>query len=280
MDAVNRALDSASHAIWGETHPQHQQHGEEPLSGVQGRGTATDPYDAGNREDPTGNNSSPLSPAINEEVESQLGSGPADGSTGFASANIPSAATADEPSYGTDLSALDSALNRSRIPEGRRIGSNPLGTGEGDMEATTGIHSGLGQAERTSINPTMMMAGGVGGGGALAGTSAAAAEAAGLGAGGHDSGPSFEQRAQGAAGGGSSDGGGGYGGRGEQHSKEALMGPQSPPPRAEYDFEKELDAGRTAKDSAQEAKTSVQNQPRQHSSAMSKVKERLHLRHK
>lgn len=140
------------------------------------------------------------------------------------------------------------------------------------MEATTGIHSGLGQAERTSINPTMMMAGGVGGGGALAGTSAAAAEAAGLGAGGHDSGPSFEQRAQGAAGGGSSDGGGGYGGRGEQHSKvecpepgddiyadegepetkvsqEALMGPQSPPPRAEYDFEKELDAGRTAKDS-------------------------------
>ena len=118
--------------------------------------------------------------------------------------------------------------------------------------------------------------GGGGGGGALAGTSAAAAEAAGLGAGGRDSGPSFEQRAQGAGGGGSSDGGGGYGGGGggggEQHSKvecpepgddiyadegepetkvsqEALMGPQSPPPRAEYDFEKELDAGRTAKDS-------------------------------
>lgn len=136
------------------------------------------------------------------------------------------------------------------------------------MESTTGIHSGLGQAARTSINPTMMMAGGVGGGGALAGTSAAAAEAAGLGAGGRDSGPSFEQRAQGAGGG----GGGGYGGGGEQHSKvecpvpgddiyadegepetkvsqEALMGPQSPPPRAEYDFEKELNAGRTAKGS-------------------------------
>lgn len=135
------------------------------------------------------------------------------------------------------------------------------------MESTTGIHSGLGQAARTSINPTMMMAGGVGGGGALAGTSAAAAEAAGLGAGGRDSGPSFEQRAQGAGG-----GGGGYGGGGEQHSKvecpvpgddiyadegepetkvsqEALMGPQSPPPRAEYDFEKELNAGRTAKGS-------------------------------
>ena len=142
------------------------------------------------------------------------------------------------------------------------------------MEATTGIHSGLGQAARTSINPTMMMAGGVGGGGVVAGTGAAAAEAAGLGAGGRESGPSFEQRAQGAGGGGGGgDGGGGYGGGvGEQHSKvecpepgddiyadeeepetkasqEALMGPQSPPPRAEYDFEKELDAGRTAKDS-------------------------------
>lgn len=50
MDTVNRALDSASHAIWGETHPEHQQHGEEPLSGVQGQGSATDPYDAGNRD--------------------------------------------------------------------------------------------------------------------------------------------------------------------------------------------------------------------------------------
>lgn len=189
------------------------------------------------------------------------------------------------------------------------------------MESTTGIHSGLGQAGRTSINPTMMMAGGVGGGGAMAGTSAAAAEAAGLSPGGREAGPSFEQRAQGAGGGGSDGGGGGYSG-GEQHSKvecpepgddiyadgeepetkkatqEALMGPQSPPPRAEYDFEKELNAGRTAKESgmfaffevhvhadadipcvtAQDAKP-AQSQPRQHSSAMSKVKERLHLRH-
>lgn len=50
METINRALDSASHAIWGETHQQHQQHGEEPLSGVQGQGQATDPYDAGNRD--------------------------------------------------------------------------------------------------------------------------------------------------------------------------------------------------------------------------------------
>lgn len=50
METINRAFDSASHAIWGETHPEHQQHGEEPLSGVQGQGKATDPYDAGNRD--------------------------------------------------------------------------------------------------------------------------------------------------------------------------------------------------------------------------------------
>lgn len=46
METINKALDSASHAIWGETHPQHQ----EPLSGVQGKGKVTDPYDAGNRD--------------------------------------------------------------------------------------------------------------------------------------------------------------------------------------------------------------------------------------
>ena len=47
---VNNTLYSASHAIWGETHPEHMQHGEEPRSGFQGRGSIADPYDAGNRD--------------------------------------------------------------------------------------------------------------------------------------------------------------------------------------------------------------------------------------
>jgi len=58
--AVQNASTAASNAIWGTGEQQQPQserteqivaarHGEEPLSGIQGRGTATDPYDAGNK---------------------------------------------------------------------------------------------------------------------------------------------------------------------------------------------------------------------------------------
>lgn len=51
METVNKYVNAASTVIWGEgTSPQAQQHGEEPISGVQGKGRATDPYDAGNRD--------------------------------------------------------------------------------------------------------------------------------------------------------------------------------------------------------------------------------------
>jgi hypothetical protein len=51
METVNRYVSAASNVIWGENgSPQAQQHGEEPISGVQGKGQATDPYDGGNRD--------------------------------------------------------------------------------------------------------------------------------------------------------------------------------------------------------------------------------------
>jgi hypothetical protein len=54
METVNRYVNAASTAIWGEngssSNPHNLQHGEEPISGVQGKGGVTDPYDAGNRE--------------------------------------------------------------------------------------------------------------------------------------------------------------------------------------------------------------------------------------
>ncbi|EAW13122.1 uncharacterized protein ACLA_015640 [Aspergillus clavatus NRRL 1] len=58
MEAVQKAIYDTTSGIQNlafgtqpETTPCTQQHGEEPLSGVQGRGTATDPYDAGNRDE-------------------------------------------------------------------------------------------------------------------------------------------------------------------------------------------------------------------------------------
>jgi hypothetical protein len=55
METVNKYVHAASNAIWGQDGTPNatqttQQHGEEPLSGVQGSGDATDPYDAGNRD--------------------------------------------------------------------------------------------------------------------------------------------------------------------------------------------------------------------------------------
>lgn len=51
METVNRYVSAASNVIWGENGSPHaQQHGEEPVSGVQGKGQATDPYDGGNRD--------------------------------------------------------------------------------------------------------------------------------------------------------------------------------------------------------------------------------------
>lgn len=47
MDTVNRVYHAASHAVWGE---EEAKSGEEPVSGETGKGTATDPYDAGNME--------------------------------------------------------------------------------------------------------------------------------------------------------------------------------------------------------------------------------------
>ncbi|KAL4735334.1 hypothetical protein BDV11DRAFT_196200 [Aspergillus similis] len=68
METITHAVQSASNALWNEVDalrggqqtqteqrvPQQQQHGDEPMSGIQGKGTVTDPYDAGNRDDQLG----------------------------------------------------------------------------------------------------------------------------------------------------------------------------------------------------------------------------------
>lgn len=53
METVTKVVHAASTAIWGEGNDNQstQPHGEEPISGVQGKGAANDPYDAGNRDE-------------------------------------------------------------------------------------------------------------------------------------------------------------------------------------------------------------------------------------
>jgi hypothetical protein len=53
MDAVNKVVNAATAALWGDGSTAQQQttpHGEEPIAGVQGKGNFNDPFDAGNRE--------------------------------------------------------------------------------------------------------------------------------------------------------------------------------------------------------------------------------------
>ncbi|KAL1976547.1 hypothetical protein VTN31DRAFT_2829 [Thermomyces dupontii] len=68
-ESVNKIIDSGKKAIWGEETPQIA-HGEEPVSGIQGQGTATDPYDAGNRDEQP--NAPPVEAGAEEKASSPV----------------------------------------------------------------------------------------------------------------------------------------------------------------------------------------------------------------
>ncbi|CEJ58666.1 hypothetical protein PMG11_07316 [Penicillium brasilianum] len=51
MEAVSKVVNAATTALWGDGSTVQQQHGEEPIAGVQGKGNFNDPFDAGNREE-------------------------------------------------------------------------------------------------------------------------------------------------------------------------------------------------------------------------------------
>ncbi|KAL4941058.1 hypothetical protein BDV06DRAFT_195249 [Aspergillus oleicola] len=64
METVQNAVQNASNAVWNGvdalrgTNQQNEQrvnqNGDEPMSGIQGKGTVSDPYDAGNRDEQIG----------------------------------------------------------------------------------------------------------------------------------------------------------------------------------------------------------------------------------
>jgi hypothetical protein len=57
METVNNVVNAASKAIWGEQNPQtatgNETAGQEPVSGMQGKGSADSPFDQGNASEPT-----------------------------------------------------------------------------------------------------------------------------------------------------------------------------------------------------------------------------------
>ncbi|KAJ5832586.1 hypothetical protein N7474_000897 [Penicillium riverlandense] len=72
METISNVVHKASTAIWGEDNSSHQEqsvepHGDEPMSGVQGKGAVNDPFDAGNREDQSDNADSIDEPTPTED---------------------------------------------------------------------------------------------------------------------------------------------------------------------------------------------------------------------
>jgi hypothetical protein len=88
QSSFNAVVDAGKKALWGNTatgnatsEQQSTSHGEEPVSGERGLGTATDPYDAGNREEeeavsnPVGSKNSHTTEQRNVELSQGASSG-------------------------------------------------------------------------------------------------------------------------------------------------------------------------------------------------------------
>ncbi|KAF5864796.1 hypothetical protein ETB97_006334 [Aspergillus alliaceus] len=88
MEPIDRAWHTAADSLKNDYQTSEQQwtqHGEEPISGVQGRGTATDPYDAGNRSEQPGAPQTQKNTALVPEALSSIT--PADSSSDFKSSS-------------------------------------------------------------------------------------------------------------------------------------------------------------------------------------------------
>ncbi|KAF2182054.1 hypothetical protein K469DRAFT_637513 [Zopfia rhizophila CBS 207.26] len=71
METISNAASTASKMIWGEQNPQtNETAGQEPISGHQGKGTATEPFDQGNAENPTSTSSNATSTFTNPAMSS------------------------------------------------------------------------------------------------------------------------------------------------------------------------------------------------------------------
>ncbi|KAJ6119631.1 hypothetical protein N7523_003911 [Penicillium sp. IBT 18751x] len=118
MEAVNKVITTASHAIWGDNDAQSQQaqqSHDEPISGVQGKGSATDPYDAGNRDD-----TAPKEPKLDGQPQTSV--------------SQPAASTTFAPTYTTDA---PSAIPTTDAPSVAATAAAPSASAATHSSSTT-----------------------------------------------------------------------------------------------------------------------------------------------
>ncbi|KNG85263.1 solid-state culture expressed protein (Aos23) [Aspergillus nomiae NRRL 13137] len=152
MESFDHAWHTAADALrhdYRSSEQQWTQHGEEPIAGIQGRGTATDPYDAGNRLDQPGAPQTQENTALVPEALSSIT--PADHSSSLKSSNSkaasgPAAMQPELNPIGETAAKYDSQPHR--VPEQRSLGSNldrhsqPSGLTHGHSDKTTGLNQG------------------------------------------------------------------------------------------------------------------------------------------
>ncbi|OGM40564.1 solid-state culture expressed protein (Aos23) [Aspergillus bombycis] len=152
MEPFDKAWHTAADSLrndYRSSEQQWTQHGEEPISGVQGRGTATDPYDAGNRPEQPGAPQSKENTALVPEALSSIT--PADRSSSLKSSN--SKAASGPAAMQPELNPIGETAAKygsqpHRVPEQRSLGSNldrhnqPSGLTHGHSDTNSGLNQG------------------------------------------------------------------------------------------------------------------------------------------
>ncbi|KAA8652600.1 hypothetical protein EYZ11_003727 [Aspergillus tanneri] len=124
METLDKAWHTAADALRNEIHAYQSSlkhwtdYGEEPLSGVQGKGTATDPYDAGNRDEQPGAPRSQQNTAVVPEALASISADDPKITGGSRPVNKP---VGDYGPMGVqmDSNPIDKVVPQSRVPEQR-----------------------------------------------------------------------------------------------------------------------------------------------------------------
>ncbi|KAE8345929.1 hypothetical protein BDV24DRAFT_159263 [Aspergillus arachidicola] len=152
MEPFDKAWHTAADSLkndYRSSEQQWTQHGEEPISGIQGRGTATDPYDAGNRPEQPGAPQTKKNTALVPEALSSIT--PGDRSSNLKSntnktASGPAAMQPELNPIGETAAKYGSQPHQ--VPEQRNPGSNldhhsqTSGLSHGHHDRTSGLNKG------------------------------------------------------------------------------------------------------------------------------------------
>ncbi|PIG86900.1 solid-state culture expressed protein (Aos23) [Aspergillus arachidicola] len=152
MEPFDKAWHTAADSLKNDHRSSEQQwtqHGEEPISGIQGRGTATDPYDAGNRPEQPGAPQTKKNTALVPEALSSITPGDRSSNLKSSTNKTASGPAAMQPELNPiGETAAKYGSQPHQVPEQRNLGSNldhhsqTSGLSHGHHDRTSGLNKG------------------------------------------------------------------------------------------------------------------------------------------